>query len=143
MTFLLDTSIISELLSEKPNPVVIHWLDAQPEETIYLSVVSLAEIKQSIENLTDVKKKNRLNEWLQNDLLIRFSNRISEITVSVTLKWGELSSKMHTLGRTLSAVDSLNLAIALIYDHTLVTRDLSIFESTGVRLLNPYLDKTK
>lgn len=141
MTYLLDTCVIAELISETPNPAIVRWVDAQPEETIFISVVTLAELKGAIDRVDSVKKRSQLNEWLINDLIIRFTGRISEINVGATLKWGEIAAKIHSLGRILSAVDSLNLAIALVYDHTLVTNDFAIFEDTGVHLLNPFEEK--
>lgn len=142
MTYLLDTCIIAELISPVPDPALVRWIDAQPEETIFISVATLGEIKSAVDRIESAPKRVLLNEWLTNDLLIRFAGRISEINVGVTLKWGEVSAQIQSLGRTVTVVDTLNLAIALINDHTLVTSNLSIFENTGVRLINPFIDKT-
>jgi toxin FitB len=138
MTYLLDTCIVAELISEIPNPNVIRWVDAQPEETLFISVVTLAELKNVIDREPSLKRRSQMNEWLTNDLLVRFSNRVSEINVNVTLKWGEVSARIQSLDRVISAMDTLNLAIALIYDHTLVTNHLNDFENTGVRLVNAF-----
>jgi len=138
MTYLLDTCIVAELISETPNPTVVHWVDAQPEETLFISVVTLAELKYVIDRVDSSKRRAQMNDWLTNDFLIRFSDRISEINVNVTLKWGEVSAKVQSLNRVISAMDTLNLAIALINDHTLVTNHLKDFENTGVRLVDPY-----
>lgn len=138
MTYLLDTGIIAELASANPDLGLIHWLDAQPEETIYISVVSLAEIAENIERQTSLTKKALLNNWLSNDLLVRFNNRICQINETVSLKWAELITRWKNSGRRLSLADSLSLAIALVYDHTLVTHNVAIFENTGVKVLNPY-----
>jgi toxin FitB len=142
MTYLLDTCIIAELISSAPDPALVRWVDAQPEETIFISVATLGEIKSAVDRIESAPKRVLLNDWLTNDLLIRFAGRISEINVGVTLKWGEVSAQIQSLGRTVTVVDTLNLAIALINDHTLVTSNLSIFENTGVRLINPFVDKT-
>lgn len=141
MTYLLDSGIITEISSQHPDPKVLHWLDSQPEETIYLSVVTLAEISERIEKEISLTKRNHLSAWLNNDLIIRFGGRISEITISVSLKWGETISKLKSLSRALTMADSLNIAIALVYDHTLVTRDIAIFEDTGVKVFSPYENK--
>ena len=141
MTYLLDTCVIAELASPNPDPAVTRWLDSQPEEIVFISVVTLAEIKQSIEQEASIAKKALLNNWLMSDLLVRFSGRISEFSVGTTLKWSEFSLKWKALKHTLSVADSLNLAIALFYDHTLVTRDVAIFEDTGVKVMNPFSPK--
>jgi len=137
MTYLLDTCILNELLSPSPNPGLITWLDAQPEEMVFISVITLAELKQSIESVESGKTRSRMNEWLMNDLLVRFSGRINEIDAEVTLKWGEISAKAHNRGHMLNPIDTLNTAIAMIYSHTLVTTRTDAFDGADVRLFNP------
>lgn len=137
MTYLLDTCIVAELISEKPEPKLISWIDSQPEEMIYISVLTLAELKQSIESETSSRKRAIMNEWLTNDLVARFSGRISEITTEVTLKWGELAARIQEKGFLISPLDSLNLAIAMLNGHTLVTKEKIHFEGLEVHLLNP------
>jgi predicted nucleic acid-binding protein len=138
MTYLLDTGIVAELASQNPDPKVMRWLDAQPEETVFISVVTLAEISENIEQQHSGSQKTKLLAWLHNDLIVRFGGRISEITVSVSVKWGEVIAKCKSLGLALSLSDSLSLAIALVYDHTLVTRDTILFADTGVKAISPF-----
>jgi predicted nucleic acid-binding protein len=138
MTYLLDTCIIADLLSPDPDPKLLAWVDSQPEEMMFISVVTLAELKQAIESCESSKTRVRMNDWLMNDLVVRFSGRISEITTEATLKWGELSARIHTQGGIINPIDSLTLAIALIYNHTIVTSNTSIFVESEIRLLNPY-----
>jgi predicted nucleic acid-binding protein len=137
MTYLLDTCIIADLISPSPDPRLVAWIDSQPEEMIYISVGTLAELKQCIESTPSSKEKARMNEWLTNDLMVRFNGRISEITAEATLKWGELSARIHGQSRTINPLDSLTLALAVIYDHTLVTTNSSVFDGLGIRLINP------
>jgi predicted nucleic acid-binding protein len=137
MTYLLDTCIITELISGNPDPKLITWIDSQPEEMIYISVLTLAELKQSIESEPSSRKRAAMNEWLTNDLVARFSGRISEITTEVTLKWGELATRIHEKGFLISPLDSLNLAIAMLNGHTLVTKEKKHFEGLDVHLVNP------
>ena len=137
MTYLLDTCIIADLLSPSPDPRLVDWIDSQPEEMLYISVGTLAELKQCIESTHSSKEKARMNDWLTNDFMVRFSGRINEITAEATLKWGELSAKIHNQARVTDPLDSLTLALAMIHDHTLVTTNSSTFDGMGVRLLNP------
>ncbi|MHC1740048.1 MAG: PIN domain-containing protein [Anaerolineaceae bacterium] len=141
MTFLLDTSIISELASTNPNPEIMHWLDAQREETVFISVLTLANISECIEKEPSSAKKALISNWFKNDFLVRFSGRINEITIDVSLKWGEIITKLRQQGRNLSLADSMSLTIAIVNGHTLVTRDISIFENTGVKAFSPIQNK--
>jgi Predicted nucleic acid-binding protein, contains PIN domain len=138
MTYLLDSSIIADLASPNPSPNVMSWLDAQSEETVFISVVTLAEIAEQIEMEQSNSQKDSLLSWLNNDLIIRFGGRISEITVAVSLKWGEIVARCKALGKSLSLSDSLSLAIALTNDHILVTRHTDLFADTGVKTISPF-----
>lgn len=138
MTYLLDSSILSDLSAPAPDPKLISWLNSQPEQSLYISVVTVSEIAESMEKEGSALQKQKLRTWITGDLLVRFSGRISEISAAVTLKWAELIAHFRSIGRAMTLADSLNLAIALVYDHTLVTRDISIFEDTGVKVFSPY-----
>jgi toxin FitB len=138
MTYLLDTCIIADLVSAHPDQKLIRWIDSQPEVMMYISVVTLAEIKQAIECVEPAKKRAQMNDWLKNKLLSRFEGRISEITVEATMKWGELPATVHAYSQKINPINTLNLIIAMINDHTLVTRNTSTFKGMGVRVLNPY-----
>ncbi len=138
MTYLLDTCIIADLISDSPTPELVAWIDTQPEEMIYLSVVTLAEIKNTVDQVKKTQLRSDLNEWIVNDLLVRFNDRISEIDINVTLKLGEITAKFQNAGLNYSIVDALNLAIAIANDHTFVTYHVSDFEKSGARLFNPY-----
>lgn len=138
MTYLLDSSILADLSTPSPDPKLITWLNSQPEQSLYISVVTVSEIAESMEMESSNSQKQLIKTWLNGDLLVRFSGRISEISAAVSLKWAELIARFRTIGRAMTLADSLNLAIALVYDHTLVTKDISIFEDTGVKVFSPY-----
>jgi len=138
MRYLLDTCVISELVSRRPNPNVIAWVDSLDDEMAYLSVITLGEIKRGIEKLPDSARKDRLSQWLEDDLLARFHDRIRVIDVDVMLTWGEIIARLENNGRKLPAMDSLIAATALHGDFVLVTRNERDFEGTGVRVVNPW-----
>ncbi len=123
MRYLLDTSVISELVSKQPNEQVITWIDGVDDQLVYLSVITIGEIKRGIEKLSESRRKNRLDNWLYEDLLIRFDDRVLAIDLPVMLTWGTLVAKLESLGRSLPAIDSLIAAIALHHDLQLVTRN--------------------
>ena len=139
MTYLLGSDIIAELASSNPDPSVILWLDSQPENSVYISVVNIAEISELIEKESSESTKSRLKNWLNNDLLVRFSDRINEVNIPVSIKWGEIVSQNSSVNPAITVTNSLLMAIALEFDHTIVTRDTSCFEGNGVKTLNPFI----
>ena len=140
MSYLLDTNVISELVSKRPNDRVIRWIDSVDDQRVFLSVITIGEIKRGIEKLSESQRKDNLNNWLDGDLLMRFDGRILTVDLPVILTWGGLVARMEKLGRSLPAIDSLIAAIVLNHDLTLVTRNEKDFAGTGVAALNPWLD---
>ncbi|MCJ7747078.1 MAG: type II toxin-antitoxin system VapC family toxin [Desulfobacterales bacterium] len=138
MNYLLDTNVISELISKRSNKKVVEWLDRLDSNTIYLSVITIGEIRKGIEKLPPSKRKERIKEWLEGDLLLRFQGRILEITTEVMLIWGELTGRLEKEGRPITAIDSLIAAIALQGNYRLVTRNEHDFQYTGVTIINPW-----
>ena len=139
MKYLLDTCVISELISKRPHPGVVAWVDALDDEQTFLSVITLGEVKRGIEKLPDSNRKSQLVQWLDDALLARFHGRIAGVDVDVMLIWGELVARLERRGRKLPAMDSIIAAIALRGDFTLVTRNVQDFEGTGVNVINPWL----
>lgn len=138
MNYLLDTDVISELVSRRPDRKIVEWLDRLDPNTIYLSVITIGEIRKGIEKLPPSKRRDRVKEWLEGDLLIRFQERILEITTEVMLIWGELTGRLEKEGRPITAIDSLVAAIALQGNYRLVTRNEHDFQDTGVAIFNPW-----
>ena len=138
MKFLLDTNIISELIAPRPNPRVVEWIERQDPQQIYLSVITLGEIRKGIEKLEPSKRKNTLQTWLENDLLLRFHGRIAEIDAPIMLRWGALMGRLEKSGRSIHVLDALIAAIALEGQYILVTRNDQDFEHTGAAIFNPY-----
>lgn len=138
MRYLLDTCVISELVSKQPNETVTAWIDSVEEERIFLSAVTVGEIQRGIERLPDFKRKRELVAWLAEDLLIRFHGRILALDANVFLTWGSMVAGLEHRGRTLPAFDSLIAAVALTHGLELVTRNDKDFMETGVSLLNPW-----
>ena len=138
MRYLLDTSVISELVSKQPDERVIAWIDGVDDQLVYLSVITIGEIKRGIERLPESRRKDRLDSWLNEDLLIRFADRILAIDLPVMLIWGTLVARLEGLGRSLPAVDSLIAAIALRHELQIVTRNEKDFVGTGLTIVNPW-----
>ena len=138
MNYVLDTNVISELIAKQPNKKVVAWLDQLDPHTVYLSVITIGEIRKGMEKLLPSKRRDAVREWLETDLLLRFQGRILEITTEVMLIWGELTGRLEKEGRPIKAIDSLIAAIALQGNYSLVTRNEHDFQHTGVTILNPW-----
>jgi tRNA(fMet)-specific endonuclease VapC len=141
MKYLLDTNVISELVAKQPNPHVTQWIDRLEPEEAHLSVITIGELSKGIEKLPLSKRKETLQNWLRNDLLLRFSGRVLPLDVAVMLTWGTLIGQLERRGKPLSAMDSLIAALAIHHNCTLVTRNTEHFKQTGIPLVNPWEDR--
>lgn len=138
MNYLLDTCVISELVSKQPNLEVVEWVDSLDSEQVYLSVITIGEITRGIEKLPESKRKHALTEWLQHDLLARFHDKIIPLDTNTLIEWGTLTARSELSGHTLPAIDSLIAATVLAHGMTLVTRNVKDFESIGLEIINPW-----
>jgi toxin FitB len=139
MNYLLDTCVISEYTRREPNLKVIHWVDELDESGLFLSVITIGEIKRGIELLpTGSRRKQGLSQWLNDGLLERFAGRIYPLTVEVLLRWGVLYAGLEASGQAVSTLDSLIAATALFHHAILVTRNEDHFRPTGVEIVNPW-----
>lgn len=138
MNYLLDTCVISEFKACQPNQRVVEWLKRLDERSAYLSVITIGEIRKGIEKLSEGARKQALSAWFEQELLVRFADRIIDIDLDVTLIWGDLIARLQIKGRVLPALDSLIAATALAQDLIVVTRNEADFANTGVKLYNPW-----
>lgn len=138
MKYLIDTCVISELISKQPNPNVVDWVDSLEREQVYLSVITIGEITKGIEKLPESERKRNLRAWLEHDLFPRFHGRILPLDTNVLIRWGGLIAQLEAGGNPMPAIDSLIAATVLTHAITLVTRNVSDFESTGIEIINPW-----
>ena len=139
MNYLLDTNIISELISKSPNEKVTKFILSLNEENLYLSVLTIGEIKAGIEKLNDGQKKEKLLQWLENDLLVRFHNRIIAVDIEVMLQWGETNTHLKKLGKPLPIMDSIIGSVAQAKNLILLTRNEKDFENLDIKIINPFI----
>lgn len=137
MSFLLDTNVVSEWVRPRPNAGVMAWLAEADEDGVFLSVVTLAELRHGIERMAAGQRRRRLNEWLANDLLFRFEGRVLPVDVTVADSWGRLTASREAFGRPISVADAFIAATAAVHGLTLVTRNVADFEGT-VRTVSPW-----
>ena len=135
MSYLIDTNVLSELRRKQPDPSVVDWIQARPRQSLFLSVLTLGEIRKGLERLEDTARKQSLLDWLEVALPNFFLGRMLAVDAHTADRWGRL---MAQAGRPLPAIDGLLAATALQHDLTLVTRNIKDFSGLEVRLLNPW-----
>lgn len=136
--YLLDTNCISEMVRTRPEPRVLNWVDAADEMLLYLSVLTLGEIRKGLAPLPSGKRRTFLESWLEVELYARFSGRILPIDSAVAERWGMLAAGARMSGRSLPVVDGLLAATALQHNLTIVSRNTVNFTGTHVPLVNPW-----
>ena len=135
MSYLIDTNVLSELRRKTPDEQVVNWVNSRPATSLYLSVLTLGELRKGIESLADAKRRLKLADWLETELPLFFAGRIISIDDGVAHRWGRL---LAHAGRTLPAIDSLLGATAAHHGLTMVTRNSKDFANLGLEVLNPW-----
>jgi toxin FitB len=138
--WLLDTNILSELRRPKPEPKITAFIAAQPLESLYISTVTLAEIRFGIELLSDASRRSELNDWLSRKVRPMFDHRVLEITEDIMLKWRLLVEEGRKVGHTFSQPDLIIPATAQHHGITVVTGDTSEYAKARVPVFNPWTD---
>lgn len=138
MKFLLDTNAISEATKPGPNAGLIQWLAETEEDTIFLSVMTLAELRYGIERLPVGRRRLHLQEWLNHDLKNRFEKRLLSIDPAIAEESGRLIAASEAQGRPLEIRDALIAATARIRQLALVTRNVRDFEINVKAIINPW-----
>ena len=136
--YLLDTNVVSEIRRPQPEAKVLAWLDSIDPELLYLSVMTLGEIRTGIDRLPEGKQRSFLNNWFTSELLPWLAGRVLPVTDVIAERWGALDAKQRLQGRPLNTADGLIAATAAVYGLTMVTRNVDDFRGLGVTLLNPW-----
>lgn len=139
MNCLLDTNVISEWVKPRPDPRVVRWLAEADEDSIWLSIITFAEIRLGIEGMASGKRRDALQSWLQNELPARFKGRVLGVGVAVAHAWGAVMARSRKAGASLHVMDAFFAATAEAHALTLVTRNTQHFEKLGIALVNPWL----
>jgi len=136
--YLLDTNVPSEFSRDRPEPRVVQWLKAQPVTTLFLSAVTIGEIRKGLVVLPQSRRRSDLEMWFQTDLLVWFRNRILPVTHAVADRWGVLDGQCQLGGTPLNTADGMIAATAIEHSLTLVTRNVKDFAGLGVVIFNPW-----
>lgn len=139
--WLLDTNILSELRRPKPEPKVVEFIASQSLDLLFISVVTLAEIRFGIERVNDALRRAALNDWLTHQVRPMFEDRVLPVSEAVTLRWRLLVEEGRKMNDTFSQPDLIIAATALDFDLTLVSRDTGDLSRTAVAVFNPWADR--
>ena len=138
--WLLDTNVLSELRRPRPNPRVRAFVASQPLEELFVSAVTLAEIRYGIEVVNDPIRRAELNDWLAHKVRPMFDQRVLEVSEDVMFKWRLLVEEGRKAGHTFSQPDLIIAATALHHGLTVVTRDTGDYALARVALVNPWVE---
>jgi len=140
VSFLLDTNVVSELVRPRPDPGLVEWLAERDEDQLFLSVVTLAELRYGITRLSAGRRRRSLEKWLRDELQQRFDGRILPVDDDVALTWGDVTAECAAVGRPIEAMDALIAATARVRALDLVTRNTRDFEAALISVHNPWAD---
>ena len=135
---LLDTNVISEPQRREPNARVLEWIDAPALETLYLSAITVAELRASIALMPTGKRRDSLHDNLEKRLLPMFANRVLSFDMACTKAYAELLAKCRAAGFAVETADAFIAAVALANGFAVATRDTRPFEAVGVNVINPW-----
>jgi hypothetical protein len=135
---LLDTNVVSEPLRRAPDARVTEWIDAQALETLFLSAITVAELRAGLELLPAGKRQVGLQESLETRVLPLFSGRVLPFDLGCTQAYADLMAKARASGLAISSADGYIAAIAAANGLTVATRDTGPFKAAGVAVINPW-----
>lgn len=135
---LLDTNVVSEPLRRIPEARVISWMDAQALETLYLAVITVAELRAGVALLPAGKRRKNLHESLENQILPLFAGRVLALDLACTRTYADIMAKARSDSLAIATADAYIAAIAAANKFTVASRDTSPFDAAGVAVINPW-----
>lgn len=135
---LLDTNVVSEPWKPVPDEAVIAWLDAQSIETLFLSTITVAELRFGIAAMPLGKRQNTLRDRLEGEVLPHFSERVLSFDLATSQSYSELMARARVSGKAIGTADGYIAATAAANGLAIATRDTSLFEAAGLKVINPW-----
>jgi len=117
---------------------VTRWLREMPEDSLYLSVLTLGELQKGVAKLIDARRREKLGRWIEEELRTRFSQRVLPICAEVAERWGRIAGEAERRGETLPVIDALLAATALEHELVVVTRNTRDIARAGADVQNPW-----
>jgi predicted nucleic acid-binding protein len=138
VSFLLDTNVLSESSKPQPDDAVRTWLHSVDEDILFVSAITLAELRFGIERLAPGARRNSLELWLSESLIERLGPRLLVVDSAIAAEWGTLQAQTQARGRRMNTMDCFLAATARVHQLIMVTRDVDHFSSVGCELFNPW-----
>lgn len=135
---ILDTNVISEVMRPSPNPTVESWLNAHHSQTLFLTTLTVAEVRAGIAVLPKGRPKEYMSESFERTVLPRFHRRVLDFDLAAAGEFASIQAIARATGHGIAPVDSMIGAIARSTQFSLATRDVQDFEGFGITLLNPW-----
>ena len=136
---LLDTNVVSEPLRPTPDTRVVEWIDAQALETLFLSAITVAELRARVALLPAGKRRAGLQESLETRVLPLFAGRVLSFDLGCTQAYAKLMANARASGLAVASADGYIAAIAAANGMAVATRDTGPFEAAGAAVINPWL----
>jgi hypothetical protein len=136
--YLLDTNVISEIARPQPSKAVLAWLDAVDQDAVFLSAVTMAELRYGVERLPAGQRRKKLSDWLLIDLARRFEGRVLCVDEAVAHTWGQVVAAAEGVGRPIGIIDGFLAATAIVHDLSVVTRNERDFRAVVRAVVNPW-----
>jgi len=143
LNYLLDTNVLSEATRAQPDARVAEWLSARSADTLFISMVSVAEIRKGILLLSEGKKRRKLEGWLESELLPAFSGRVLPLGEEEMSEWATMQAEAEKRGHRLSVIDSLIAATARCHGLTIATRNIHDFRHCKIPVLDPWAEEKR
>jgi predicted nucleic acid-binding protein len=134
----VDTNVISELWKIAPDPHVLAWVDSQLVETLYLSTITVAELRFGVAAMQAGKRRAIYQERLERDVLTAFTGRVLSFDLDAARAYAELMARARKEGKAIGKADGYIAATAAARGFTVATRDASPFEAAGLTVINPW-----
>jgi predicted nucleic acid-binding protein len=135
---LIDTNVISELWKAEPDPNVLAWIDAQTIETLYLSAVTVAELRFGLATMPEGRRRAIYQERLEKEVLPMFAGRVLPFDLNASQAYADLMARARAGGKAIGKADGYIAATATTCGLMVATRDISPFEAAGLKIFNPW-----
>lgn len=135
---ILDTNVISELWKIEPNPNVLTWIDAQAVETLYLSTITVAELRYGLATMPESKRRTIYQERLEHEVLPTFAGRVLPFDLEASQAYSDLMARARARGKAIGKADGYIAATAAAHSLAVATRDTSPFQAAELNIINPW-----